>query len=279
MREDGHHVQKASEVLLGAVRNAEGTTITIGQITRSIGDRAFGLILLLFSLPNCVPAPPGLGSIMGLPLALFGIQLALGRRYPWLPGFLARRRFQRETLLRLVERGQPYINRVERICRPRMTYLTGSRGERVYGIIITILAAAILIPLFGARPNLRETVTLVSAGVLFDLVVILGDKVLRGDLPSLPGLQVLPGLEIRFAIEPLGMIFALVASTLWIVNSIYSIGYMRGNNEPRQTPFYICFAVAIFATLGIAFSANLFTLFLFYEVLTSCPDGHIRTRA
>ncbi|MCB1472167.1 MAG: monovalent cation/H+ antiporter subunit D family protein [Rhodobiaceae bacterium] len=128
--------------------------------------------------------------------------------------------------------------------------------------------AAILIPLFGARPNLRETVTLVSAGVLFDLVVILGDKVLRGDLPSLPGLQVLPGLEIRFAIEPLGMIFALVASTLWIVNSIYSIGYMRGNNEPRQTPFYICFAVAIFATLGIAFSANLFTLFLFYEVLT-----------
>ncbi|MCC0016607.1 MAG: monovalent cation/H+ antiporter subunit D family protein [Rhodobiaceae bacterium] len=142
-------------------------------------------------------------------------------------------------------------------------------GDNVMLLALCVpVIAAILIPLFGARPNLRETVTLVSAGVLFDLVVILGDKVLRGDLPSLPGLQVLPGLEIRFAIEPLGMIFALVASTLWIVNSIYSIGYMRGNNEPRQTPFYICFAVAIFATLGIAFSANLFTLFLFYEVLT-----------
>ena len=142
-------------------------------------------------------------------------------------------------------------------------------GDNVMLLALCVpVIAAILIPLFGARSNLRETVTLVSAGVLFDLVVILGDKVLRGDLPSLPGLQVLPGLEIRFAIEPLGMIFALVASTLWIVNSIYSIGYMRGNNEPRQTPFYICFAVAIFATLGIAFSANLFTLFLFYEVLT-----------
>lgn len=161
MRDAGNHVQKASEVLLGALRTAEGTTVTIGQVTRSIGDRAFGLILLLFSLPNCVPAPPGLGSIMGLPLALFGVQLALGRRYPWLPGFLARRRFQRETLLRLVERGQPYISRIERICRPRMTYLTGSRGERVHGVIITVLAAAILIPL-----PLTNFIPAVGIGVL-----------------------------------------------------------------------------------------------------------------
>ena len=134
--------------------------------------------------------------------------------------------------------------------------------------LIVPLIGAVLIPLFRAKPNMRETVTLITAGVLFDLVVILADKVLKGGVPSLPPLEVFAGLEIKFEIEPLGMIFALVASTLWIVNSIYSIGYMRGNNEPRQTPFYICFAVAIFATLGIAFAANLFTLFLFYEVLT-----------
>jgi multicomponent Na+:H+ antiporter subunit D len=64
------------------------------------------------------------------------------------------------------------------------------------------------------------------------------------------------------------MLFALIASTLWIVNSIYSIGYMRGNDEPRQTSFYICFAVALWATMGIAFAKNLFTLFIFYEILT-----------
>ena len=64
------------------------------------------------------------------------------------------------------------------------------------------------------------------------------------------------------------MLFALIASGLWIVNSIYSIGYMRGNNEPRQTQFYMCFAAAIASTLGIAFAENLFTLFIFYEVLT-----------
>ena len=58
------------------------------------------------------------------------------------------------------------------------------------------------------------------------------------------------------------MLFACVASGLWIVNSVYSIGYMRGNNEPRQTSFYVCFAVALASAIGIAFAANLFTLFL-----------------
>ena len=64
------------------------------------------------------------------------------------------------------------------------------------------------------------------------------------------------------------MLFAVVASGLWIVNSVYSIGYMRANAEPHQTRFYVCFAVALGSTVGVAFAANLFTLFLFYEVLT-----------
>ena len=81
-------------------------------------------------------------------------------------------------------------------------------------------------------------------------------------------IDVVPGLTIAFEVEPLGMLFALVASSLWIVNSVYSIGYMRANNEPRQTTFYVCFAVALGSTIGIAFAKNLFTLFLFYEALT-----------
>jgi multicomponent Na+:H+ antiporter subunit D len=79
---------------------------------------------------------------------------------------------------------------------------------------------------------------------------------------------VLPGLQIAFTVEPLGMLFALIASGLWIVNSLYSIGYMRGNNEANQTRFYVCFALALAATMGIAFAGNLFTLFVFYELLT-----------
>ena len=80
--------------------------------------------------------------------------------------------------------------------------------------------------------------------------------------------SVAQGLALAFKVEPLGMLFALVASSLWIVNSIYSIGYMRANEEPRQTAFYVCFAIALGSTMGIAFAKNLFTLFLFYELLT-----------
>jgi multicomponent Na+:H+ antiporter subunit D len=130
------------------------------------------------------------------------------------------------------------------------------------------LVGALLIALSHNRPNLRETVTLVTAAIMFGLVASLVPGVLAGDRPATAPWSVLPGLDLQLALEPLGMLFALVASFLWIVNSIYSIGYMRGNHEPRQTSFYVFFAVALAATLGIAFAGSLFTLFLFYEALT-----------
>jgi multicomponent Na+:H+ antiporter subunit D len=130
------------------------------------------------------------------------------------------------------------------------------------------LVGALIIPLFHRAPNLRETVTLVTAGALCLTTWNLLPHILSGARPEAIDIAVVPGLSIAFAVEPLGMLFALIASTLWIVNSIYSIGYMRGNDEPRQTSFYICFAVALWATMGIAFAKNLFTLFIFYEILT-----------
>lgn len=134
--------------------------------------------------------------------------------------------------------------------------------------LVVPLVAALMIPLFAARPNLREGVTLVAAAVLALLVWSLLPHILAGERPSFVVAEVVPGLSLAFALEPLGMIFALVAGTLWLVNSVYSIGYMRGNDEPRQTVFYLSFAVAIAGTMAIAFAANLFTLFVFYEVLT-----------
>jgi len=132
------------------------------------------------------------------------------------------------------------------------------------------LAGAALIALAGARPNLREAATLATAVLLFAIVLAILPAVMEGEQPAATVMHVMPGLTLAFAVEPLGMLFALVASSLWIVNSIYSIGYMRGNDEPRQTQFYVCFAIALASTMGIAFAANLFTLFAFYEVLTLC---------
>jgi len=134
--------------------------------------------------------------------------------------------------------------------------------------LVVPFAGAALISVTGRMPNLREAVTLVTAGVLFVVVASLVPGVLAGGRPQLALFQILPGLLIAFRIEPLGMLFAIVASGLWIVNSIYSIGYMRANREHHQTRFYVCFAAALGATMGIAFAGNLITLFLAYEALT-----------
>jgi len=139
-----------------------------------------------------------------------------------------------------------------------------------------LIIAALLLPAAGAAgvalagrwPNLREGVTLCTSALLFAAVLALTPTVLAGGRPQLFVLEMLPGIALGFRIEPLGMLFALVASGLWILNSLYSIGYMRGNDEPNQTRFYVCFALALAATMGIAFASNLLTLFLFYEMLT-----------
>jgi multicomponent Na+:H+ antiporter subunit D len=127
---------------------------------------------------------------------------------------------------------------------------------------------AVLILMSEGRPNQRETVTLLTAVSLFAVIVSLVPTVYAGGRPDVSLFTMLPGLEIRLTLEPLGMMFACVASGLWIVNSIYSIGYMRAKKEGHQTRFYACFAIAIASAMGTSMAGNMLTLFLFYEILT-----------
>ncbi len=137
----------------------------------------------------------------------------------------------------------------------------------------TLLIAVLLLPLCGAGvialldrwPNTREAVTLSAAAGLFLLVSLLAQQ--HGGA-SIVLAEVLPDLPFALAVEPLGLMFALIASGLWLVTSVYAIGYMRGNEEVNQTRFYACFALSLSATMGVALAANLFTLFICYEVLT-----------
>ncbi|MEL6347345.1 MAG: monovalent cation/H+ antiporter subunit D family protein [Myxococcota bacterium] len=125
-----------------------------------------------------------------------------------------------------------------------------------------------LIAALGKIPNLRDGLHTTMAAVTFGCVLYVLPEVLAGNTPSLTLIEVLPGLPIAFSVEPLGMLFAMVASGLWIVTSVYAFGYMRGHHEKNQTRFFICFALAIGGALGVAFSANLMTLFVYYEMLT-----------
>jgi len=141
-----------------------------------------------------------------------------------------------------------------------------------------LVAVCVLLPVIGAFvvlalgkwPNAREAATLITGGLTFWHVWGLLPYMREGARPRLDMLEVVPGVQHAFEVEPLGLLFALVASFLWIVTTIYAIGYMRGHHEENQTRFFFFFAIAIAGALGVAFSANLFTLFTFYEVLTLC---------
>jgi len=116
--------------------------------------------------------------------------------------------------------------------------------------------------------NIRDAISIITACILFLVVLSLYPTVLAGNTPSITLAEPIKGIGITFTVEPLGLLFATVASGLWILTTIYAIGYMRGANEPNQTRFFFCFAISIAAAIGIAFAGNLLTLFVFYEMLT-----------
>lgn len=140
------------------------------------------------------------------------------------------------------------------------------------------LLLAILAPLLGAglvmaagkRPNLREGMSLLAALVLFGLVASLLPAVLAGEKLRWTLFELLPGLSFTLRADALSMIFAVAASFLWILTVFYAAGYMRGLKEHAQTRFNTCFALAIFGAIGCAFSDNLLTLYLFYEIVSVC---------
>ena len=133
-------------------------------------------------------------------------------------------------------------------------------------ILPLLVSGAVLI--FNSIPDVREASTLVGAGGLFILCTMLAMRTGSGQDISLESPDIALGLTFAFKLEPLGAMFAMIASGLWILNSLYSIGYMRGNRERNQTRFYVCFGLALFGAMGVAMAGNLFTLFVFYEVLT-----------
>ena len=135
--------------------------------------------------------------------------------------------------------------------------------------VLVSAVGALFIIFFGKKPNIRESWSLI-AGVL-KLVIVLSmipAVVYDKTIISYSLFTILPGIEIGFRVDAFGLLFAMGASILWIATSFYSIGYMRSTNEHSQTRYFACFAVSLSATIGVAFSANLFTMFLFYEILT-----------
>ncbi|MDR0881982.1 MAG: monovalent cation/H+ antiporter subunit D family protein [Candidatus Adiutrix sp.] len=146
--------------------------------------------------------------------------------------------------------------------------MTGSENAYLLLPLIITLAAPLIILLTGRNENVREGVSFAAAALTFAAVARFIPDVLAGTINTFTVFHILPGITVTFCLDGLGIIFALIAPFLWGFATSYNIGYMRGLQEHAQTRYYFCFAVAIFGAVGVAMSANVFTLYLFYEIIS-----------
>ncbi len=137
----------------------------------------------------------------------------------------------------------------------------------LYAVLVSLIAVPLII-LSSKKRNLREFWTIAASLIKFGLVVSLVPNALLNKAAELSIVEISPGIELALKADPFGVFFALVASGLWIFTSFYSIGYVRGLKDRKQTRYFSYFAICLSSTIGVAFAANLLTFVVFYEILT-----------
>jgi hypothetical protein len=169
---------RTSQILL-ALASQPGERLTVREIMAVLQDRAFALLIVLLGLPNCLPMPPPIPLVCGLLLALVAIQIVFGREAPWLPRHLMNRSVARTDVERAVGRAVPAFRRLERISRPRMTFLDTPLAMRLMGAVILILSLGLLFaPPFVGQIPLGLAVCLVGLGLVErDGLVVVGGLV------------------------------------------------------------------------------------------------------
>jgi hypothetical protein len=140
--------RRTSQLLRHFVASHTEPRISLGALRDALDDRGFGVLLFIFALPNLVPVNiPLLSAVLGVPLVLLAAQLSYGRHKPWFPDWLTSQSFPREGFVAVVNRALPFLERVEKLLRPRLTVLLSWTGERLVGIAILILAVVLTLPI------------------------------------------------------------------------------------------------------------------------------------
>lgn len=140
--------------------------VTIGEIVEAFGRRAFGALLFVFSVPNLLPLPPGSSTVLGAPLVLLAPQVAIGVHAPWLPKKLKARRMARRDLNKAFDRLIPWLDRIEKASRPRLTWMFGPVGDRLIGLACTLLALVLILPIPLGNMLPAATVGVLSLGLI-----------------------------------------------------------------------------------------------------------------
>ena len=172
------HERKTSDLLRQAIAGISAPVITLGEILALLEDRSFGLLMLIFALPGCIPGPPALTSVFGIPLIIFSWQVMMGHHKPWLPGRFARASVQRTHLETMATKSAPALKWLETLCKPRMEVVERGNVERMLGLLLLILSVTLTIPLPGTNLFPSLAVAIISIGMLEkDGLVILGGAI------------------------------------------------------------------------------------------------------
>lgn len=159
--------RRTSEILQQIIDSSDGD-ISVGGFLELLGDRAFALAILIFSLPNSLPIPgiPGFSTITGLPITFIALQMVMGRNTIWLPKSIAAKRFSRVKLAQMLQKTMPSVLWLERFLMPRMHWVCSPFGERVIGGLFVILSLVIALPIPGGNFLPGLSMSLIALGLL-----------------------------------------------------------------------------------------------------------------
>lgn len=194
--------RKRLSELLDEIGADEGRIrISVSDILQLMSGRAIGALLLIFALPNALPAPPGVSGILGLPLVYLSAQMMLGRM-PWLPPFIANRSMSREDYLQTVSRVTPLLARAERLLKPRLSALVRHPAERIIGAVCLLLALVLILPIPFGNMLPAFAIVLIALGVL-----------------ERDGLWVLGGLLVAVGAMSIvsGVVYAAIKTTIYLM--------------------------------------------------------------
>jgi hypothetical protein len=157
--------KRLSQILDEIAADESRSRVSVADLLRVMSGRAIGALLLLFALPNILPAPPGTSAILGMPLVYLSAQMMLGR-LPWLPAFIANRSMSREDFAATISRATPLLARAEKLLKPRLSIFVRHGAERVIGAVCLILAIVLLLPIPFGNMLPALAIGLIALGVL-----------------------------------------------------------------------------------------------------------------
>ncbi len=159
--------RKVSQIIADLAREPK-ERVKLADLLAVLDERAFGVLMLILSLPNAVGLGtiPGLSTVFGVPQIVISLQMIVGARRPWLPGFVLERSIAMKDFRTMVAKADPYLTRLERLLQPRLVVMSTRLAEGLLGVVLLLLSVAVALPIPFANQPPAVAQALIALGVI-----------------------------------------------------------------------------------------------------------------